>query len=165
MFSSSFQTLGHLYLGQQAQAQHHHDGPEGLQLPWQGLDQGGRQGCQGKTIFLRQSKFLLKMQSKAKSSLSHKFRDIFALCWVTLSLRLKKHVGHLQQSTGSFFLSNVQYQVLVVLRKMVFPRKRQPHYPPLGDLAGFQHKSSCSLFLDTLFSFTSPFNNFHSFAC
>ena len=40
---------------------------------------------------------------------------------------------------------------------MVFPRKRPPHYPPLGDLAGFQHKSSCFLFLDNLFSFTSPF--------
>ena len=60
---------------------------------------------------------------------------------------------------------SLQYQVLVVLRKMVFPRKRPPHYLPLGDLAGFQHKSSFSLFLDTLFSFSPLFNNFHSFAC
>ena len=33
---------------------------------------------------------------------------------------------------------------------MVFPRKRPPHYPPLGDLAGFQLKSSCFHFLRPL---------------
>ena len=88
--------------------------------------------------------------AKQRVAISHKFRDIFALCWVTLSTNLSLRLKtYWTPATNHWFIFSLQYQVLVVLRKMVFPRKRQPHYLPLGDSAGFQHKSSCSLFLDT----------------